>query len=79
MQPQPTPQLQQQPTAQPPSQPAPAAVVRLVAPSTIQPDRIPFESLLRPDRLTADLLQLDLVRDAADPALTLPNVSDRDY
>lgn len=55
------------------------ATVRLVFPSTIRPDIILVESLLRADLFTADLVTLDLARSPSDPDFALPNVSDRDY
>ena len=36
-------------------------------------------SILRPDILTLDVLDLSVTRDQADPTLQLPNISDRDY
>jgi len=36
-------------------------------------------SILRPDTLTIDVPDLSVRRDRDDPALLLPNISDRDY
>ena len=37
------------------------------------------QSVLRPDLLTLDVLDLSVTRDRDDPTLLLPNISDRDY
>ena len=55
------------------------AIERIFEPDLIRVDFPPFESALRPDLFTADLLQLDITRDPTDPSLALPNISDRDY
>ena len=36
-------------------------------------------SLIRPDILALDVLDLSVTRDRDDPTLQLPNISDRDY
>lgn len=68
------------PPSPPPSPPSPPLpTVRLVFPSTLRPDIVLIESLLRPDLFIADLITLDILRDPTDPDFALPNISDRDY
>ena len=56
----------------------------LAAPSCTPDNAILFAtaaiaSILRPDLLTLDVLDLTVTRDRDDPTLLLPNISDRDY
>ena len=56
----------------------PVTNYRVISPPTIFPAPA-IASLLRPDLLLMDVLDLTITRDRDDPVLLLPNISDRDY